>query len=290
MARNLLKAGHAVTVFNRTRAKALPLSDLGAAVADTPREAAREAEILITNVSDTHDVEAVLFGDADSAIHGLKRGALVIDCSTIAPAATRRIGARLADAGVGFVDAPVSGGPEGAAKATLAIMCGGSEADFACAQPVLALLGARVVRIGAVGCGQIAKAVNQVVIAGTYQALAEGLTLAAGLGADPELVLSAISAGAARSWILENRAGNMLRDEYPAGFRVTLHRKDLRIALGEAAAAGVRLPLTHLVADAEDRVIAAGHGDEDVSTLARMVRADASIPPGPLQAQPVRNP
>ena len=283
MAHNLLKAGHSLAVFNRTAAKAQALEALGALVAATPRAAAVGAAILLVNVSDTHDVEAVLMHPETGAAAGLSAGSLVIDCSTIAPAATRTMAAKLAARGIGFVDAPVSGGPEGAAKATLAIMCGGSEADFARALPVLQLLGARVVRVGPVGCGQVAKAVNQVVIAGTYQALAEGLALAVGAGADPEQVLQAISAGAARSWVLENRAGNMLRDEYPPGFRVALHRKDLRIALAEASAAHLQLPLTQLVAAAEDRLLAAGHGDEDVSALARLVRQDGALSPGPFR-------
>ncbi len=289
MAHNLLKAGHSLAVFNRTAAKAQALEALGARVAATPRAAAVGAAILLVNVSDTTDVETVLMHPETGAAAGLSAGSLVIDCSTIAPAATRTMAAKLAARGIGFVDAPVSGGPEGAAKATLAIMCGGSEADFARALPVLQLLGARVVRVGPVGCGQVAKAVNQVVIAGTYQALAEGLALAVGAGADPEQVLQAISAGAARSWVLENRAGNMLRDEYPPGFRVALHRKDLRIALAEASAAHLQLPLTQLVAAAEDRLLAAGHGDEDVSALARLVRQDGALPPGPFRSLPPRD-
>ncbi|MSR74781.1 MAG: NAD(P)-dependent oxidoreductase [Planctomycetes bacterium] len=282
MARNLLKAGHSVTVFNRTAAKAVDFEKLGARCAGSPRAAAVGCEILLVNVSDTPDVEEVLLHPETGAALGLAQGSLVIDCSSIAPGTTRSIAAKLALQGVGYVDAPVSGGPEGAEKATLAIMCGGSETDFARALPILNLLGARVVRVGPVGCGQVAKAVNQVVIAGTYQALAEGLVLAASAGADPAQVLQAISAGAARSWVLENRAGNMLRDQYPPGFRLALHRKDLRIALGEAQAAGAHLPLTQLVAAAEDRLLQSGHGAEDMSVLARQVREDAHIPPGPF--------
>lgn len=282
MARNIHAAGHELRVFNRTRERAEPFASLGAFIADTPADAALGADVLLVNVSDTPDVSELLFAPERGAAHSLAAGSLVIDCSTIAPAAARAHAARLAERGIGAVDAPVSGGPEGAARGTLAIMCGATPADFERAQPILKLLGQRIVHVGPAGAGQIAKAVNQVVIAGTYQALAEGLTLAAGLGADAARVLDAISAGAARSWVLENRAGNMLRDDYPAGFRMKLHRKDLGIALEEAERAGVRIPLTHLVAACEDRLIAAGLGDADVSALARAVREDAHLSEGPF--------
>ena len=288
IAENLHKAGHAVTVFNRTAARAASCVAMGMRSAETPRACALDADALLVNISDTPDVSEVLFAEQTGAIHGLKSGAMVLDCSTIAPAAAREHAERLRAVGVGYVDAPVSGGPEGAARGTLAIMCGGSAEDFHRALPVLQVLGQRIVHVGPAGSGQIAKAVNQVVIAGTYQALAEGLSLAAGLGADATRVLEAISGGAARSWVLENRAGNMLRDDYPAGFKVRLHRKDLGIALNEGRAAGVPLALSELVAAREDRLIANGLGDLDVSALARCVREDAHQPKGPFPTQELR--
>jgi 3-hydroxyisobutyrate dehydrogenase len=282
MALNLLGAGHELTVYNRTEGRTGPLAERGARVARTPADAARDVEVLVSCVSDTPDVEAVLQGDPDGAIHGLTRGGLVVDCSTISPAMTRQIAGRLAERGIGFVDAPVSGGSEGAVRGTLAIMCGGSEGDFTRARPVLEAMGAAITHVGPVGSGQVAKAVNQVVIAGTYQSVAEGLVLAARAGVDPERVTAAIRGGAAASWVLENRAGNMLRDEYPLGFRLRLHRKDLGIALETAHVAGVELPTAAYVAAVEDALIADGHGEEDMSAIARTVRRSAGVSDGPM--------
>lgn len=283
MARNLLKAGHTVVVHNRTRAREEPLAAEGASRASSPSEAASGVDIVLSCVSDTPDVRRVLLDPATGAINGLREGGLVIDCSSIAPAATREIAAIFADKGIGFVDAPVSGGSEGAIKGTLAIMCGGSEADFARALPVLEVIGAKITHIGDVGAGQIAKVANQVVIAGTFLALAEALTLASKAGADPEKVVEAIGGGVAGSWILQNRSSNMLNDSYPLGFRTRLHRKDLGIALDTARAFEVPVPIASLVATIEDGLIAQGFGDEDMSNLARHVRRGADVPDGPMK-------
>ena len=235
MAINLIKAGCEVTVHNRTREREEPLAKLGAARAESPSVAAESAEIVLSCVSDTPDVEQVLLDPEDGAINGLASGGLVIDCSSIAPAATRRIADQFRAKGIGYVDAPVSGGSEGAIKGTLTIMCGGAEEDFARAEPLLQIIGARVTRIGPVGCGQIAKVANQVAITGTFMALAEALTLAYRAGANPERVVEAIGGGVAGSWILNNRSDKMLNDNYPLGFRTRLHRKDLGIALETGA-------------------------------------------------------
>lgn len=286
MAENLIEAGFDVTVHNRTRSREEPLGQLGAARAESPAAAAAQAEIVLTCVSDTPDVEAVLLDPAQGAgvIAGLKRGGLVIDCSSIEPEATRRMAQRFRAGGVGFVDAPVSGGSEGAIKGTLTVMCGGSEEDFERAQPVLQVIGSRVTRIGPVGCGQIAKVANQVAITGTFMALAEALTLAYRAGADPERVVDAIGGGVAGSWILANRSDRMLNDDYPLGFRLRLHRKDLGIALATARDAGAPALMASLVATIEDALIAQGYGDEDMSNLARFVRRGAGIPDGPMKA------
>lgn len=286
MAENLIEAGFDVTVHNRTRSREEPLGQLGAARAENPAAAAAQAEIVLTCVSDTPDVEAVLLDPAQGAgvIAGLKRGGLVIDCSSIEPEATRRMAQRFRAGGVGFVDAPVSGGSEGAIKGTLTVMCGGSEEDFERAQPVLQVIGSRVTRIGPVGCGQIAKVANQVAITGTFMALAEALTLAYRAGADPERVVDAIGGGVAGSWILANRSDRMLNDDYPLGFRLRLHRKDLGIALATARDAGAPALVASLVATIEDALIAQGYGDEDMSNLARFVRRGAGIPDGPMKA------
>lgn len=283
MAANLIKAGCEVVVHNRTRGREEPLAALGARRAASPAEAAREVDIVLSMVSDTPDVESVLLDPGRGAIAAFRPGGLVIDCSSVSPAATRRIAAALQARNIGFVDAPVSGGSEGAQKGTLTIMCGGSEEDFERARPVLQILGSKVTRIGPVGCGQIAKVVNQVVITGTFQSLAEGLALAFRAGADPERVLTAIEGGVAGSWILSNRSAKMLNDEYPLGFRLRLHRKDLAIALETARTFNVPLPVASLVATLEDSLIAQGYGDEDMSNLARVIRRGAAIPDGPMR-------
>jgi 3-hydroxyisobutyrate dehydrogenase len=284
MAENLIKAGFEVTVHNRTRSREEPLATLGATRADSAAAAGQDADIVLTCVSDTPDVERVLLDPEHGAINGLKEGSLMIDCSSISPEATRRIAEAFRAQGIGYVDAPVSGGSEGAIHGTLTIMCGGSEEDFERAQPVLQVIGSKVTRIGPVGCGQIAKVANQVVIAGTFMALGEALTLAFRAGADPERVVEAIGGGVAGSWILNNRSEKMLKDSYPLGFRLRLHRKDLGIALDTAREFKVPIPIASLVATIEDALIAQGYGDEDMSNLARFVRHGAAIPDGPMKA------
>lgn len=284
MAGNLIKAGFEITVHNRTRSREEDFETLGATRAETPAAAAAHAEIVLTCVSDTADVNSVLLDQEQGVINELQPGSLVIDCSSIEPEATRRMAQRFRAKDIGYIDAPVSGGSEGAINGTLTIMCGGSEDDFERAQPVLQVLGSRITRIGPVGCGQIAKVANQVVITGTFMALAEALTLAYKAGADPERVVEAIGGGVAASWILNNRSDKMLKDHYPLGFRLRLHRKDLGIALATARDVKVPIPIASLVATIEDALIAQGYGDEDMSNLARFVRRGAGIPDGPLKA------
>ena len=283
MAENLIKAGFEVTVHNRTRNKEESFEQIGATRAASPAAAASDVEIVLTCVADTPDVESVLLDPEQGVINGLRSGSLVIDCSSIEPEATRRIAEVFRSKDIGFIDAPVSGGSEGAIKGTLTVMCGGSEKDFDRANPILQVIGSRVTRIGPVGCGQIAKVANQVVITGTFMALAEALTLAYRTGADPERVVEAISGGVAGSWILNNRSQNMLTDDYPLGFRLRLHRKDLGIALATARNVKVPVPIASLVATIEDSLIAQGFGDEDMSNLARFVRRGAGIPDGPIK-------
>ena len=284
MAENLIKAGFEVTVHNRTRNREEPLEQLGAARARSPAAAAADAEIVLSCVSDTPDVESILLDPEVGAVATLKPGTLVVDCSSIEPEATRRMARQLREKDIGFVDAPVSGGSEGAIHGTLTVMCGGSEEDYERAQPVLQVIGSRITRIGPVGCGQIAKMANQVVITGTFMALAEALTLAYRAGADPDRVVEAIGGGVAGSWILDNRSQKMLKDDYPLGFRLRLHRKDLAIALATARDVQVPAPIASLVATIEDALIAQGYGDEDMSNLARFVRHGAGIPDGPMKA------
>ena len=271
MAANLLRAGYPLHVWNRTPGKAGPLVDLGAVEAASPREMAAEADIVVICVSDTPDVEAVLFGP-DGLAHGAREGTLVVDCSTISPSATREFAGRLRERGVAMIDAPVSGGSEGAIHGTLTIMVGGEKDDVTRGHAVLAAMGRTVTHMGPVGAGQATKAVNQVIISGTYLAVAEGLVLAMKAGLDPDAVVSALSGGAAQSWVLTNRSGRMVENRYPLGFKVSLHRKDLAIALDLARQAGVSLPVTGLAAQLENGLVANGHGDDDMSALARSIR------------------
>lgn len=277
MAANLARAGFGVTAWNRTRGRASELDDLGVRRAASPAEAAADSPIVVVCVSDTPDVEAVLFG-ADGIARGATTGTLVVDCSTISPVSTRRFAERLAERGVRLVDAPVSGGSEGARNATLSIFVGGSDTDVERARPVLAALGTTITHVGPVGSGQAVKAVNQVILAGTYLGVAEGLVLAMKAGLDPEQVVAALGGGAAQSWVLANRSGRMIANDYPLGFRLALHRKDLRIALELAAASGADLPVTALCAEIEEELIARGHADDDMSAVARSIRARAGLP------------
>lgn len=271
MAANLLRAGAELTVWNRTPGRAADLVAAGAKAGASPAEVARHSQIVVVCVSDTPDVEAVLFG-SDGIAAGAEPGTLVIDCSTISPEATRDFGRRLADHGIAMVDAPVSGGSEGARLGTLSMFVGGSELDVTRATPVLAAMGKTITHLGPLGNGQAGKAVNQVMIAGAYLGVAEGLILGMKVGLDPLKLVEALSGGGAQSWTLTNRSGRMIDDEYPLGFRLALHRKDLGIALEMAGESGMMLPLAMLVAALEDRLVAGGHGDEDMSVIARAIR------------------
>ena len=277
MAANLLAQGFPLTVHNRRRDRELPLAAAGALRAATPAAAARGADVLALCLSDDAAVAAVLLGEggdaAAAAVEGLAPGALVVDFSTIAPATSRAMADALAERGVAYLDAPVTGGTEGARAGTLAVLVGGAAADLERARPLLEAVGRTITAIGPVGAGQAAKAVNQVLVAGSYAAVAEAMALGQRLGLPMEEVRQALVGGAAGSWALEHRAGAMLRGEFPLGFRLRLHRKDLAIALEAAAAGGLGLPVAELVAAMEDDLIAAGHGDEDVSALARWFSA-----------------
>lgn len=272
MAANVARAGFPLTVWNRTPGKAGPAVELGAREAKTPRDLAADSDVIVICVSDTPDVEAALFGP-DGVAAGARPGTLVIDCSTISPSASRGFAERLRAGGVGFVDAPVSGGSEGAQKATLTIFVGGDEADFERAKPVLAAMGKTINRMGPVGAGQAAKAVNQVILAGAYLGVAEGIVLGIKAGLDPEQLVSALSGGAARSWVLENRSGRMIANDYPLGFKTSLHLKDLTIALELARQVGAALPIAAIVSQIETGLVAQGHADEDMSSVARTIRA-----------------
>ncbi len=276
MAARLLAAGYVVTVHNRTRAKEEPLAAAGALRAPSPRACAEGQDVVFTMVSDTPDVQATVLGD-QGASEGMQPGSILVDMSTISPATTRRIAAALAEHDVTMLDAPVSGGSEGARQGTLSIMVGGDAEALARVRPVLQHLGGLVTHVGPVGSGQVAKAVNQVVLAGTYASVAEGMALAMRAGIDIDAALAALGGGAAGSWVLANRARNMLAGEYPLGFRTRLHRKDLGIALNAARDLGVSMPVAAYVEQLETSLVARGFGDEDVSNVARVVREQSGL-------------
>jgi len=272
MAANVARAGFPLTVWNRTPGRSADLAAAGASEARTARDLAGNSDVIVLCVSDTPDVEAALFGP-DGVAAGIQSGSLVIDCSTIAPSASRSFAQRLREQGVGFVDAPVSGGSEGAQKGTLTIFVGGEPADAERARPVLGAMGKTITHLGPVGSGQAAKAVNQVIIAGTYLGVAEGLVLGIKAGLDPDQLVQALSGGAAKSWVLENRASRMIANDYPLGFKVALHLKDLMIALGLGRETGAALPVAALTSQIESGLVAQGYGDEDVSAVARTIRS-----------------
>ncbi len=269
MALNLVGAGHRLTVHNRSRDKEQLVA--GATAAATPAAAASQSDIVIVCVSDTPDVESVLLGPGGVA-EGARAGTLVVDMSTISPTATAAIAARLAEKDIAMLDAPVSGGSEGAKNGTLSIMVGGATADMERARPVLEVLGTTITHVGPTGAGQTTKAINQIIVAGTYWAVAEGLALGLKAGLDMDQVVKAVGGGAAGSWGLTNRSDNMIENRYPLGFRVRLHQKDLLIALEAARSLGQPLPMAAYVEQIESGLIAQGYGDEDVSAIARSVR------------------
>jgi 3-hydroxyisobutyrate dehydrogenase-like beta-hydroxyacid dehydrogenase len=244
----------------------------GAQAASTPAQAVADAELVLVCVSDDRALRAVLLEQPNAAIHGLRPGSLVIDSSTVSPSTSVELAAALAQRGVAYLDAPVTGGTEGARAGTLSVLVGGSTADLERARPLLEVIGGRITHFGAVGAGQRVKAVNQVLVAGSYAAVAEALALAERLGLDQHQVVEALRGGAAGSWALEHRSAAMIADHHPLGFKLELHRKDLGIALAAATDAELALPITAEVAALEDALIAAGEGEQDVSVLARWYR------------------
>jgi 3-hydroxyisobutyrate dehydrogenase len=272
MAANAARAGFQVSAWNRTPGRAPDLGDLGVETRASAAAVAADSDVVITIVSDTPDVEAVLFGPGGVA-EGASPGTLVVDMSTISPSATRDFAARLAQQGVQMLDGPVSGGSEGAKKGTLSIFIGGDAADLERARPVLQSLGTTITHVGPIGSGQAVKAVNQVILAGTYLGVAEGIVLALKSGLDVDQVVAALSGGAAQSWVLTNRSGRMKDNDYPLGFKVALHRKDLGIALGMARELGASLPVSALCEAIEAGLMGQHHADDDMSAVARSIRA-----------------
>lgn len=271
MAGHLLKAGHPLTVHNRSRDAVDALVGAGAHRGSSPADVARQSDIVITMLPDTPDVEAVIAGP-NGVIEGMASQAVVIDMSSISPVATRRLAARVADAGATMLDAPVSGGEIGAKNATLSIMVGGSAGAFERVKPVLACMGnpERIVHIGSEpGSGQICKICNQMAIGGTLAAVGEAFALAKRAGVDATLVRQALLGGFAASRVLEVHGERLLTGNFVPGFRTILYGKDMRIATETAASLGVTIPSTQLVAELVDEAIARGDGELDYSAIGR---------------------
>ncbi|MCZ2114890.1 MAG: NAD(P)-dependent oxidoreductase [Anaerolineae bacterium] len=276
MAANLLRAGFTVTVWNRTPERMSPLVEMGARPATSPADVARNSDIIITCVSDTADVEQVVLGP-DGVIEGARDGSLLIDCSTISPNATQAMAAKLAERGIHMLDAPVSGGSEGAAKGTLSIMIGGEAAQLYRAMPALEAMGKTITHVGDHGTGQMAKLVNQVLVVVTMQAVGEALLLAQAGGLDLERTLMAVGGGAAGSWMLNNRGPQVINRDWRPGFTIDLQQKDLRLVLEAADQLGIPLPSTAYVFQSYRALQQAGLGGEGNHALVKALERLAGI-------------
>lgn len=238
MARNLLRAGFALTVWNRTASRAGDLVSEGAKLANDPLDLAAQCDVIVLCVSDTPDVEAVLFGE-NGVIHGVQAGSLVVDCSTISPSKTQAIAQSLAGKGVHMIDAPISGGSEGAAQGTLSIMVGGEAEQVERAMPFLKAMGKNIIHVGGNGAGQMVKLVNQILVVNGMLALGEAFLFAQAGGLDLEKTLKAVEGGAAGSWALSNRGPQIIVRDWSPGFMIDLQKKDLRLILEAADELGV---------------------------------------------------
>jgi 3-hydroxyisobutyrate dehydrogenase-like beta-hydroxyacid dehydrogenase len=264
--------GHEVAVYNRTFAKAEAWAkEHGGRACKTPKEAAQGAELVMMCVGNDDDVRSVVYGD-DGILAGLAKGAILVDHTTASAELARELGKACADHGSGFVDAPVSGGQAGAENGILSIMCGGSEANFETALPVMQAYGRTVKLIGEVGAGQLTKMVNQICIAGLVQALGEGLNFAQKAGLDPAKVLEVVSGGAAGSWQMNNRWPTMAEGKFNFGFAVDWMRKDLAICMEESRRNGAALPVTAVVDQLYRLIQQKGGGRWDTSSLIENLR------------------
>jgi 2-hydroxy-3-oxopropionate reductase len=273
MARNLLRAGFPLVVWNRTATRADALVEEGAERAGSPREVSEQATITITMLSDTPDV-AEVYRASDGVLAGVRRtrpggSSVLIDMSTIAPRVARELAREAAARGAAMLDAPVSGGDVGAREGTLSIMVGGDANALACARPALEALGTRIMHVGGSGAGQVVKACNQIVVGLTLEALGEALVLGAKAGVDPRAIVEALGGGLAASRVLEVRGEKLLARDFAPGFRLDLHAKDLGIVLDTARELDVPLPGAALVAELFEAERSRGHGDADNSTVVR---------------------
>jgi len=261
MVRNLLENGFSVRVWNRTVSRSEELAKDGAVIGSSPQDVAANSDIIITCVSDTPDVEAVILGE-NGIIHGAKSGSLVIDMSTISPQATIEIAKQLNAKGVQMLDAPISGGSEGAAKGTLSIMIGGADADVERAMPAFQAMGKTITHVGAQGAGQTVKLVNQILVVGNCLAMCEAMVFAQAGGVDLEKCLNAVTGGAAGSWMLANRGPQIMNRDWRPGFTIDLQQKDVRLILKEADDLGVPVMATGLIFNLYRTLQQMGLGEE----------------------------
>ena len=266
MARNLAAAGHALVVHDHKRSAMEELEREGAESAADPRAVAERSDVVITMLPDSPQVEEVVNGE-QGLLRAARAGSLIVDMSTISPTVTEELAAAAREQGVGYVDAPVSGGDVGAQQGTLSIMAGGSEEDFARAKPLFEALGKTIVHVGPVGSGQVVKACNQVVVALTIEAVSEALVLGSRAGVDPATIIEVLSGGLAANKVMEVRGRNFLEHDFTPGFRIDLHHKDLGIALATAREYGVALPNTAAVDQMLQALRSNGRGDRDHSAL-----------------------
>lgn len=285
MVRNLLKAGYAVTVWNRTARRAEALVEAGAQAAKSPQEVATNSDIVFICVSDTPDVEQVILGE-NGLIHGMKPGGLIVDMSTISPQATQEIAAQLNARGIHMLDAPVSGGSEGAEKGTLSIMVGGASAQLERAMPYFQAMGKTITHIGDHGAGQTVKLVNQILVVANMLAVSEALIFAQASGLDLDKTLQAVGGGAGGSWMLNNRGPQVIRRDWRPGFTIDLQQKDLRLALEAASAVGAPVITTSLISNLYRTLQAAGLGSEGNHALVKALENLSGITIGEHRDDP----
>jgi 2-hydroxy-3-oxopropionate reductase len=270
MATNLMDAGYKLTVHNRSPEKANELGEAGASVANSPKEVAENADIIITMLPGPPEVQEIVASE-DGLVHNIREGSLIVDMSTSSPILARELAWSAIERGVGMLDAPVSGGDVGAIEGTLSIMVGGEQADFHRAKPLFEAMGKTITHVGPVGAGQVTKAANQVVVALTIEAVCEALVLGSAGGVAPEKILDVLSGGLAGNKVMEVKREKFLSHRFDPGFRSELHHKDLGIALAAGREYGVVLPVTAIV----DQMLLAmrkkGWGGEDHSALLRVI-------------------
>jgi 2-hydroxy-3-oxopropionate reductase len=288
MARNLLRAGYPLVVYNRSHAAMDELAADDAMPAAGPRQVAERSDVVITMLPDSPDVQSVVAGKdgdgGDCVLAGCRPGMLLIDMSTISPVVARELAQAARERDVGMLDAPVSGGDVGARQGTLSIMVGGAREDFECALPILQRLGKTITHVGESGAGQVVKACNQIVVALSIEAVSEALVLGSKAGVDPAVILQVLSGGLAANKVMEVRGPNFLRHDFTPGFKIALHDKDLGIALAAGHEYGVPLPVTAIVEQMLLALRTRGQGEQDHSALLTLIEDGARHHIGGSQA------